>query len=182
MDNKIWFTSDLHLAHENIILYANRPFKDVTEMDNILISNINKNVMENDFLYILGDFSLYKNKEKKYVESCFNRIHCNNKILIKGNHDHKDTLKFNWTAIYDYHELDLENNLKICLCHYPISEWNQGQKGAICLHGHQHNKIASLSKYKIFDIGVDAWNFNPVSLEQIVDLSKNKHNISHHMK
>ena len=59
----IYFISDIHFYHEKIIEYANRPFKDIEEMNNTLIDNWNKKVKLKDEVYILGDFS-FGNKEQ----------------------------------------------------------------------------------------------------------------------
>ena len=53
----IWFTSDLHLGHVNVLQFQNRPFADIDEMNEALIANINAKVKKNDELWILGDFS-----------------------------------------------------------------------------------------------------------------------------
>ena len=54
----IWFTSDTHFSHCNIIKYCNRPFKDVDEMNKILIQNWNNVVRPDDIVWHLGDFAL----------------------------------------------------------------------------------------------------------------------------
>ncbi|MDR2721736.1 MAG: hypothetical protein LBB35_02565, partial [Coriobacteriaceae bacterium] len=59
-----YFTSDLHIGHNNVIRFSDRPFSDVLEMNNALISNINKTVSPDDELYILGDLSFKCSKEE----------------------------------------------------------------------------------------------------------------------
>ena len=51
----VYFTSDLHLGHRNIISLQYRPFESVEEMDRALIDNFNSVVKKNDTVFILGD-------------------------------------------------------------------------------------------------------------------------------
>ena len=57
----IFYTSDLHLGHANIIRHCNRPFASVEEMDEVLIDNWNAKVTNADTVHILGDF-MFRNK------------------------------------------------------------------------------------------------------------------------
>jgi len=101
----IWFTSDLHLGHDNIINLTSRPFSDVEEMDNALISNWNNCVSRTDEVYIVGDLSL---KPVDVVESYLRRMN-GKKSLVRGNHDrvgaypYKAITGLEW--IRDYHEM-----------------------------------------------------------------------------
>lgn len=166
----IYVTSDLHLYHENIIKYTNRPFADVQEMNATLIENWNKTVKEKDDVYILGDFTM---RDETFAEQLLRNLH-GQKYLVKGNHDYfapkYKGKELKW--IKDYHELKINKNF-IVLCHYPFAEWNRKYHGAYHLHGHQHNH----SDYNVrqrkdeirrYDVGVDANAFAPVSLEKII--------------
>ena len=64
-------------------------------------------------------------------------------------------------------------NVRFVLFHYPILEWNGYRKGAIMLHGHQHNHKDYNSKNRRdgimrYDVGVDANDMAPVSAEEII--------------
>lgn len=53
----IYFTSDLHFGHRNVIRFDNRPFSSVEEMDAALIERWNQKVSNEDAVYVLGDLS-----------------------------------------------------------------------------------------------------------------------------
>jgi len=167
----IYFTADLHFYHENVIKHANRPFSSIEEMNKILIRNWNKRICAADEVYILGDVTM---KGATYVMETLTQLN-GRKYLIKGNHDRFveqvefDRSLFEW--IKDYHELNYQNE-RFILFHYPIEEWNHSFRGSIHLHGHQHNhadyNYQNLdSGLRRFDVGVDANDMSPVSIEDI---------------
>ena len=83
----IYYTSDLHFGHKNIIKYENRPFESIEDMTEGLIERWNNKVTNNDVVYILGDFALknsYMNKAK--ILECFKRLN-GYKYLVPGNHE-----------------------------------------------------------------------------------------------
>lgn len=83
---KVYFTSDTHFNHANIIGFCSRPFKNVNEMNETLIANWNRVVGVDDIVFHLGDFCLGGSAEWTNV---LNRL--NGKIyLIVGNHDMKN--------------------------------------------------------------------------------------------
>lgn len=181
--SKVFFTSDHHFYHANVIKYANRPFENVEEMNEVMIQNINSLVGENDSLYILGDFAFAK--DAKQVIHIRSRIKCKNVHWIKGNHDKyafHSSVKPHFLSIRDYCEIEV-NGQKIVLFHFPILEWNRGHRGAWMLHGHTHGNLKipeQLKNKRITDVGVDCWNFFPVSFEQLQETFKNCENIIHH--
>lgn len=81
--SKIFFTSDLHFGHKNILRFDNRPFTSIEEMDEAIIRNWNTKVSDDDLVYVLGDISWHNDETTARI---FNSLK-GHKILIKGNHD-----------------------------------------------------------------------------------------------
>lgn len=81
--SKIFFTSDTHFWHANVIRYCDRPYSSVEEMNEALVDNWNSVVRAEDTIYHLGDFSL----SRRAAETILPRL-SGRKILVAGNHDH----------------------------------------------------------------------------------------------
>ena len=64
-----YFTSDLHLGHENIIRFSNRPFSTLDEMNRTLVDNWNSRVTERDDVFVLGDMFYRKILEYSLIVS-----------------------------------------------------------------------------------------------------------------
>lgn len=185
----IWFTSDLHIGHTNIIKYCKRPFRDVQEMDEALIRNWNSVVQPRDQIYVIGDMCLAR---AEYGVSRIGRMN-GEKFLIEGNHD-KACLKsekfrnlFAW--IRPLYELKVQDsNLsigsqRIVLCHYAMRVWNKSYHGAWHLYGHSHGTLTDDPKSLSMDVGVDPNNFTPLSYSQIkARMSKKIWNPADHHK
>ena len=168
----IYFTSDIHFYHENIINHAKRPFKNADEMNRKIIDNWNNIVKANDKVYILGDVTMKGASNANRVLSQLK----GKKYLIKGNHDNfveeKNFNSYIFEWVKDYYELEYEGNFFV-LFHYPLEEWNKFYRGAFHLHGHQHNNslynFENLQKgLRRYDVGVDANNFKPVSIDELI--------------
>lgn len=185
----IYFTSDLHLGHANAIGFTQRPFRDVAEMNAVLLQNINDTVGVKDELWILGDFACRIGREE--VRALREQIRCRHVHLVRGNHDRDYGNDGIFQSVQLYKELKTGFG-RLILFHYPILEWNAAHYGSVHLHGHIHStgdyNAANLSRktaapfqkegtepgigYRIYDVGVDANGYKPVSLEQIAALMR----------
>lgn len=76
----IYFSSDFHFSHENVIKYCNRPFANVDEMNEAIMAAIDV-AGKDDLLVFLGDFSM----KFSAVEEFLPRIK-SNILYISGNH------------------------------------------------------------------------------------------------
>lgn len=159
----IYFTSDTHYGHDNIIKYSNRPFSNIQEMNEKMIDNWNLIIKNNDDVYHIGDFAF--GNGLKNPEQYFNRLN-GRKHLIKGNHDYGcKTLNLPWDSINDYLEIVYKNQ-KIVLMHYSMRVWHHSYKDTWNLYGHSHGTLIEEDKLA-FDVGVDVWDFKPVSFTQV---------------
>lgn len=169
----IYFTSDLHFNHKNIIPSVGRPFKDIDEMHARLIDNWNDVVGDEDIVYILGDFCLGGSKVVNKFMTKLKGI----KKYIPGNHcgfinrKHYDASLFELIYEDEFQSYDLNYNGTIFrLSHYPPVDIEQG---IVYLHGHKHNfyPYNMLNKEKgiyVYDVGVDANDYAPVSIEKLI--------------
>lgn len=176
--SKIFFTSDLHLGHKNVIRFDNRPFSSVEEMDREIIARWNRKVSANDTVYVLGDVSWYNLEKTKQLVSSLN----GHKFLICGNHDRiTPSNPCGFESVVKYKELNLPGNVHVVLSHYPIPLFNRHHYGAYMLYGHVHNSHewniveswkADLQRLDIncnlYNVGAMIWNYEPVTLEEIV--------------
>ena len=151
--NGIWFTSDHHWGHANIIRFSNRPFATVEEMDEALVDRWNSVVRRGDTVYHLGDVSLHKDLHR--ARAILDRL--NGSIcLIRGNHESvAERLKDRFAWIKDYAELKVpdpdapEGRRLIIMCHYAFRVWNKSHHGSWHLYGHSHANTRSPSNKQL---------------------------------
>ena len=181
----IFFTSDLHFGHKNIIRFDNRPFTTIEEMDKALIRNWNNKVNDDDTVYVLGDISWYKDDKTTEIFSLLK----GHKILIKGNHDRvHGKIKNCFDEIVDYKEIQISKDCGIVLSHYPIPCFNNHYYGWYHLYGHVHKsfewnmmenvKFQMSALYdkecRMYNVGImiPYMEFMPKTLEEIVEAEK----------
>ncbi len=190
MDRKVFFTSDLHIGHENVMRFDKRPFQSVEEMNAELIERWNKKVGAGDLVYVLGDM-IWKtdtNNAEKLIRSLNGQI-----ILIKGNHDrflHNAKAKNALAGVKDYDDIAVEledgSKRRCILSHYFIPFYIGHRYNAIHLHGHSHNTEEAEEERRIvrelndkgyslevYNVGCMYWNYEPVTLDEILRSKEN---------
>lgn len=134
-EEKIFYISDTHFGHAHIIRYDNRPFMNATEMEEAIIERWNEVVSDKDTVYILGDFSWYKEEQTLGI---LNRL-SGKKVLVKGNHDRiSPRVAKKFVKVCDYLEIK-DNGRKVVMSHYPMPFWNGQFRDSVHLYGHVHN-------------------------------------------
>ena len=167
--HKIYFTSDHHFFHKEIIDHCNRPFLNADEMDDYMIQAWNDTVKSGDVVYHLGDFAItgYSLKHKGKTEALLKKLN-GNKILIRGNHDAPSVYKAEgWSSVHTMHHVRIDGQ-RFILCHYGMRTWQFKGKEAIHLFGHSHGNLPPLDKS--MDVGVDALGYKPNEFERIMDI------------
>ena len=159
------YTADLHLGHSKIIDYCNRPFSSIEEMDQAIIANAQKRSHPKTHLWIVGDFAVHKAAAQRYFDAVPGIKH-----LIMGNHDPKWVRDFDWASVHDLTEFS-DYNKRFVLCHYPMITWNKARYGSLQLFGHIHHHHQG--SQKAINVGVDCWNFEPITARDILDRAKN---------
>jgi calcineurin-like phosphoesterase family protein len=165
--NDIWFTADEHYGHVNVIKFCNRPYENTEEMKESLIENHNSVVKKGDRVFHLGDM-FWRSTPLTEALSIVKRLNGQH-YYIYGNHDEVFKSPFVRNAFIwckDIENLKVQGYPNIVLCHYSFRVWHGSHKGAYHLYGHSHGVLPEDMSLSC-DVGVDAWNMFPVSLEQI---------------
>jgi len=185
-----YFFADPHWGHANIIQYENRPFSCIEEMDETLIERYNAVVKPDQACLWVGDAFLMPFEAAAETMKRLN----GQKVLILGNHDRSITSMGKLGFISVNKELTFSiGNTPVRVNHYPY--WRdqldqfysqQGFKsekiekikkkypprieGEILIHGHIHG---TQRRYEnMINVGVDAWDYSPVPIEEIEELIK----------
>lgn len=175
--SEIWFISDTHLGHKNILAYEPdaRPFKTIEEMNETIITNWNNTVGKNDTVYHLGDFAF----GRANVELA-DRLHGHKKLCL-GNHDTYPSslyLRF-FEKLYGCFFWE-----RCVLTHMPVHSNGLGSRWLLNVHGHLHSKRVRIktitmlhedgaNTYTVeddpnyFNVSVEQHNLTPINADVI---------------
>lgn len=170
----VFYTSDNHFFHRNIVKFENRPFESVEEMNQAMIDVWNSVVKDNDYVMHLGDFVFGGYDKWRHVLD-----QLNGKIILhKGNHDDSKKLKklFKEGYFKKIHEVGSYkkiNKHQLWFTHYPLDIGLRPRKWSI--HGHLHSTMSNSPNQ--INVGVDTpilgniqTKFGvPISEEELID-------------
>ncbi len=181
-----FWTSDQHFGHANIIRYCHRPFADVAEMNDVLIQRWNETVSEQDEVWVLGDVALGPITESLALVSRLG----GRKLLVTGNHDRcwagHGPKSERWVDVYRDAGFDevlhgwVPTQLgpyEALACHLPYEGDSHDDdrfdsqrpidEGRLLLHGHVHSRW-QINGNQV-NVGVDVWDYRPVSDQTILE-------------
>ena len=185
-----WFTSDTHFGSARALFFSRRPFLSVEDMDWTMIENWNKKVKPVDNIYHLGDFGStkylkYLNGNKILILGNYEREELKN-LNIDPNLD-EDVIPYfkekGWDEVLPGRYVDLVPprrmlspelpEINLTLSHEPLKVkeivqlyQRMGDLNCFGCFGHIHGR--QMVKQWGIDVGVDAHNFTPVSLSEVL--------------
>lgn len=142
-------------------------------MHKALVQNWNEVVQDDeDLVYILGDLTMQR-KATQELEELLASLR-GRKRLILGNHDKIpvfDYLDIGFESVHTSYEMEYEGH-KLFMCHDPA--WGEAvSEDCLVLCGHVHT-FFKIYRNRI-NVGVDVWNYHPISIDTILDKFANMH-------
>ena len=182
---KIFFISDLHFGHKDVIAFDRRPFKDVEEMEAEMIRKWNDKVSQEDHVFVIGDMfgGVTTAHAGEIVHSLNGKIH-----LIRGNHDPRgqifESLFEDVTACRKI-QVRVRGEKQIVIMRHRLLPFYRGHnEGAVMLYGHTHDSIVARAEdqyirfmnwfgipFHAFNVGACRLDYEPKTLEEILELA-----------
>lgn len=176
MSKKIFFTSDQHLKHKNILRHCpdrKVKFETIDRMDNAFIELHNEVVKAEDEVWHVGDFCWARADQHHFYQSTLDKLNGTHHLIL-GNHDYCKPFYYvdiGFTSVHTANMIKI-GKYKLVLAHDP-AVWNAIsaiKDFIIFISGHIHLLYKALPKQNLVNVGVDAWNYKPVEFEQILEL------------
>jgi calcineurin-like phosphoesterase family protein len=177
-ETNVWFTSDQHFYHKNIIKYCKRPFADLDEMHQTIVENYQAVVKPEDYVYFLGDFAMAprkvpRNEQFKLYRTVLDMLP-GKKILIRGNHDKGGNDKFYDIGFHKVSHRMTFQKQKIIMTHRPEEiSTAKAPIGYRWIVGHVHEawryKSWKKKRNKAVNVGVDVQEFAPVHWTDLLE-------------
>jgi calcineurin-like phosphoesterase family protein len=175
----VWFTSDTHFSHRAMVLNRWRPqFSTVDEMNDCMITRWNETVKPTDTVWHLGDWAMGNFYEAMLLRA---KLHGNHDRAHPGYRDsyrwQREYFQAGFASVQPFARRRV-NGQEVLLSHFPYTgdrhdedrfeQFRLQDKGLWLIHGHVH-EVWKIRDRQI-NVGVDQWDFKPVSLETIADI------------
>lgn len=162
---EIWFISDTHFGHSNILTFKNedgsslREFDSVEAMDQFMFDGWKCLVSPSDKVYHLGDVAFKKDRMEMIGDLP------GHKRLVMGNHDLFDNNTYAkvFEKIYGVKQLN-----GLWLTHVPMHTDSVDQpRVKMNIHGHLHANKIKHPKY--YNVSVECIGFCPIHMDDIME-------------
>ena len=155
-ESNVFFMSDLHYGHENIIEIDKRPYNTIEDMNSYIVQELKTKLWPTDILFDLGDL-FWRTTNIKKCREVLDQIPTRNLYKVVGNHDpykhyipeekgDTNNLCDRFIKVADLLDIHIKietNEYLVQLCHYPIMDFNHMYHGGLHIFGHTHGHIDS---------------------------------------
>ena len=165
----IWFISDTHFFHENILKFTGsdgariRPaWSDVDEMNWAMVERWNSVVKPQDKVWHLGDVAFKTTQKASELHALLQKLH-GHKRMLAGNHDNLKSP----AILNNFEKIELWKGFKdegFTCSHIPL-RLDSLRDGAVNVHGHIHQNQMGEPGY--VNVCVEVRNYTPVHIDQI---------------
>ena len=170
----IYFLSDLHFFHDREFVWKVRGFRDVEQMNDTIMENLNNTISAEDDFYLLGDFALGTDSDRirATAASLPGKVH-----LIIGNHDTDSKIKL-YKELPNFVEIAYATKIRVekrelFLSHYPVltADYSDNPRHTVFnIHGHIHTKDRFCEERQYaFNVCCDAMECRPILAEEMVE-------------
>ncbi len=166
----IWFISDTHFFHANILKFTGnngeliRPgFKDADEMNELMVERWNSVVRNGDKVWHLGDVAFKTTERRHDLNNLLHRLRGNKRMLL-GNHDNVEALA--QTRAFEKIELWKGFHDQGFTCSHIPLRLDSLRDGTVNVHGHIHQNVMKDRGY--VNVCVEVRNYTPVHMDEII--------------
>lgn len=164
-----YFTADFHFGHRSIMEACGRKYATTAKMDTDLVKRYNEVVTDKDTVYVIGDLAMVGPTQKDWLGQIVARLK-GKKHLVLGNHDRLspwDYVEMGFLSVHTALEIDpLTSVFKTVLAHDPAIAEAVKAQWLLCGHIHTLFKV----QRNAINVGVDVWDYKPVSKERLSGL------------
>ena len=158
----VWFAADTHFYHDAAPYFTGRNYANLSDMHRAIVENWNLCVMNEDTVYVLGDYAFGHNIQALHA---ITKLLHGKKILIRGNHDVFTPAQYINAGFAKYYDTPILIANDLLLSHEPIAAI-QGD-GLYNLHGHTHGRPFLLQSPRHFCVSLECIGMRPISIKEI---------------
>ena len=163
--SNVFFTSDLHLGHENLREFRNKvhnkSWAEVSDVDQWLLAQWNSRVRHRDIVWVLGDVA-WSVADLEWLALMNGTKH-----LVMGNHDGQHQMKAQDYLKYFKTINGVWKKYGVVMTHVPIHPNELCFRWETNVHGHIHHKERKIEDSRYINVNVDVRGGLPISLEEL---------------
>lgn len=168
MSKEIWFCSDHHLGHANLLKFKGKNghpgrtrFGSIEEHNEYIVHCHNSVVKPGDIVYMLGDVCWNSSSVKLLKQMT------GNKTIIMGNHDKQKTNSYIGSVNELRGAMYFGRGINAIMTHIPVhnSQLN-GTRFDYNIHGHMHTHKIADPRY--LNVCMEQINYTPINLDEVV--------------